>query len=65
LINDISAFLDPTGACTPSITNTITINDSLTAGSEAMRNVLLGFTNGQRAGRSQDIRIGNFAAQNH
>ncbi len=65
LINDISAFLDPTGACTPSITNTITINDSLTAGNEAMKRVLLGFTNGQRAGRSQDIRIGNFAAQNH
>ena len=65
LIDNISAFLDPAGACTPSITNTITINDSLTAGNEAMKRILLGFTNGQRAGRSQDIRIGNFAAQNH
>jgi len=56
---------DASNHCTPTISDTIQINDSVTGGSEAMRSVYLGFTNGQRAGRAQNITIGNFAAQNH
>ncbi|MCX7156470.1 MAG: hypothetical protein NTW45_08520 [Rhodocyclales bacterium] len=62
---DFFVNVDTGGLCIPTITDTITINDSLTAGNEAMKKVFLGFTTGQRAGRSQDITIGNFAAQNH
>lgn len=56
---------DASNHCTATISNTITINDSLTGGSEAMKKIYLGFTTGQRAGQAQDIAIGNFAAQNH
>jgi hypothetical protein len=64
-ISDFLVNIDTGGLCTPTITDTITINDSLTAGSEAMKKVYLGFTTGLRDNRTQDIRIGNFAAQNH
>jgi hypothetical protein len=56
---------DASNHCTPTISDTIQINDSVTGGSEAMKSVYLGFTSGQRADRQQNITIGNFAAQNH
>jgi hypothetical protein len=66
-IDNLTTFLDTTGFCTPTITDTITINDSVTPGSEAMKKVYLGFTTSQRLGnsRKQNLSIGNFAAQNH
>ena len=64
-LSDFLVNVDTNSFCTPTISNTITINDSLTSGSEAMKKVYLGFTNGQRAGRQQEISIGNFVARNH
>jgi hypothetical protein len=64
-LNDFLVNIDTNAFCLPTISNTITINDSLTGGSEAMKKVYLGFTNGQRAGREQNISIGNFVAKNH
>jgi hypothetical protein len=62
-LSDDLSNLDAT--CTANISNTITLNDSLTAGNEAMKKVFLGFTTGQRSGRTQNLTIGNFAAKTH
>lgn len=64
-ITDFFSNIDTGGLCTPTITDTITINDSLTGGAEAMKSVFLGFTTAQRSNNRQFLQISNFIAQNH
>jgi len=65
-MNDLSDDLSTLdGTCTAKIISSITIDDSLVNSTEAMKQVYLGFTTGQRGSRSENIGITNFEARNH